>query len=638
MIISSALSSIPLISLTDSTRLQMSSKQLGQCVTHVNCRRPYVIGDDWKYLSHSTAMSKKVAGVSGNIVYTNDDIMVVVFDNKPDLKIEVFEIPTVMSTAFSFGSKLRYKRDPGEFEKGDLLFEYDNFIENTPCYGYNVNVAFMPWMGFNYEDAVVISESLSHLCRSLKKETITIPIYSHTLLKSLYKDSKYQFIPEVGQEINKRILSTEYIPRSSNKKQVLQSLNLVDFSLIGDNDFQFNSQHILSKLNNAKISRIKAHRINPNIKALDPNLQTIVDMLCSEYKINNAQIYQDVASLLGKDYAKKLISNHYIMLKPSIKTNDLIAVLEIDLIKDSATEVGDKFANRFANKGVVSLIIPDELRPLDNSGNPIDMILSPLSVFSRMNLGQLLEGLIGKAIRKAEEQIKNGDVFAPLENIAKLSDAIGTTKYSIEIRELLETVKTNQQLLDKFIRSVEIGGLYFEVPGFTNFDTKEIYDTVKELFDVTPNDNITASKELLTYMRTKLQLENDIALPTKDVIYKDIFNAPIYTLKLMQLSESKLNARDWGEYSASSKTPTIKGKSSIGKASRIGNMEFDALLGHDAIQAVKEIRTVKSDALHLKSDLVNQMLNTGTYNLPNDKSKSYTKTIIDSLMVFINEN
>ena len=564
--------------------------------------------------------------------------MVVVFDNKPDLKIEVFEIPTVMSTAFSFGSKLRYKRDPGEFEKGDLLFEYDNFIENTPCYGYNVNVAFMPWMGFNYEDAVVISESLSHLCRSLKKETITIPIYSHTLLKSLYKDSKYQFIPEVGQEINKRILSTEYIPRSSNKKQVLQSLNLVDFSLIGDNDFQFNSQHILSKLNNAKISRIKAHRINPNIKALDPNLQTIVDMLCSEYKINNAQIYQDVASLLGKDYAKKLISNHYIMLKPSIKTNDLIAVLEIDLIKDSATEVGDKFANRFANKGVVSLIIPDELRPLDNSGNPIDMILSPLSVFSRMNLGQLLEGLIGKAIRKAEEQIKNGDVFAPLENIAKLSDAIGTTKYSIEIRELLETVKTNQQLLDKFIRSVEIGGLYFEVPGFTNFDTKEIYDTVKELFDVTPNDNITASKELLTYMRTKLQLENDIALPTKDVIYKDIFNAPIYTLKLMQLSESKLNARDWGEYSASSKTPTIKGKSSIGKASRIGNMEFDALLGHDAIQAVKEIRTVKSDALHLKSDLVNQMLNTGTYNLPNDKSKSYTKTIIDSLMVFINEN
>ena len=82
----------------------------------------------------------------------------------------------------------------------------------------------------------------------------------------------------------------------------------------------------------------------------------------------------------------------------------------------------------------------------------------------------------------------------------------------------------------------------------------------------------------------------------------------------------------------------MKGKSSIGKAYRIGNMEFDALLGHDAIQAVKEIRTVKSDALHLKSDLVNQMLNTGTYNLPNDKSKSYTKTIIDSLMVFINEN
>lgn len=105
----------------------------------------------------------------------------------------------------------------------------------------------------------------------------------------------------------------------------------------------------------------------------------------------------------------------------------------------------------------------------------------------------------------------------------------------------------------------------------------------------------------------------------------------------MQLAENKINVRDFGEYSASKQQPK-KDKNNLNKASKLGNMEFDAFLAHNCINTIRELRSVKSDAINLKPEMVSQLINNGVYDLPATKPKSFTRDIIKAYIKFLNEN
>jgi DNA-directed RNA polymerase beta subunit len=290
-----------------------------------------------------------------------------------------------------------------------------------------------------------------------------------------------------------------------------------------------------------------------------------------------------------------------------------------------------------ANKGVISKIIPDELAPIhEETGERIDILLSPLAVFSRMNLGQVIDTTISKAIKYCEKEILDNPETIPimLDKLIKLSNCIGNTKYSKEIEELKQNIINDKNIRDSFIISIEKGGLYFECPSFCNFKYKELSDLIETEFNIKSADAIRIKKETFEYVKKEIGV--DLPVPDEDIIYPNIFNGPSYTLKLKQLSDSKTTSRDLGAVSNSTKQP-IKDKTGLGNsASRLGGMEFDGLLAHNVLAAIRELRSVKSDSYELKTDLINQILQTGVYNLPKHQSKGYTKQIIDALIIFLN--
>lgn len=293
-----------------------------------------------------------------------------------------------------------------------------------------------------------------------------------------------------------------------------------------------------------------------------------------------------------------------------------------------------------ANKGVVSIILPDELRPVNlSSGEPIDLILSPIGIFSRMNFGQAIELVLGKAIRSSEQEILQTTSQKVIQDnlikLSKLSGIIGEEKYQREILHLGMLIRQDPNIAWKFQQSVQNGGLFFEAPSFADFDIKRLQDQITQDYNIHVNDNILLPRKTIQFFQDRLKI--DVPTPHSDVILENIFNGPMYISKLMQTAESKLSTRDFGEYKKSNKQP-VRDMFGDGKSSKLGTMELDALLAHNALKTISEIRSVKSDAIGLKSDLVAQVLKDGVYTLPRGQKQSYTKQVIDSMITFLNEN
>jgi DNA-directed RNA polymerase beta subunit len=304
--------------------------------------------------------------------------------------------------------------------------------------------------------------------------------------------------------------------------------------------------------------------------------------------------------------------------------------------------LGDKMANRYANKGVVSKILPNELRPYTlKNKTPIDCIVGPISVISRMNYGQVPEGVVAKVITHVEKCIKAdfGQTSPMLRKLSDISNILGDNLYSQRIGNLCNEIDHDPVRREEFIASVRDLGLYFEAPNFANYDQNELTNYIDEKFDIQPNEAIVYTREMLDYMKNELKLY-DLSIPKEDLVIKSIFTVPIYMLKLKQEAAGRVSCRDFGNYKSTNKQP-IQGRNkdgSIGQGSKLGQMEFDGLLAHNVPSAVKELRTVKNDSQAAKIDITTQIISTNTYHLPEITNDSFspTKEIIEACMKFLN--
>jgi hypothetical protein len=283
-------------------------------------------------------------------MYTNDEILIVCYyKTEEDIVLQTFEVPTYHPTTDGFAITLRYKKHEGKFQKGDLIFEYDSFIDNLPTPGYRLNAAFFDFFGYNFQDSIIITESAAKKMRSIKYEKQLIFVYSYSIFKNIYPDSKYGFIPEKGQKINGKIIYCNCEPknnRTHNTKQYLQSLNLLDFSEVVNDRLQFNIEQNYCKIENSEVSDIKIHRAS-QATLIDKGLQKNINNIISDYRKKYSYTYKDICGLLGDDYAKQIMSNHYLMLNfknLNVKLEELAYIIEIDLIKDIETKPGDKLA------------------------------------------------------------------------------------------------------------------------------------------------------------------------------------------------------------------------------------------------------------------------------------------------------
>jgi len=235
---------------------------------------------------------------------------------------------------------------------------------------------------------------------------------------------------------------------------------------------------------------------------------------------------------------------------------------------------GDKMSGRHGNKGVVSKIVPVEDMPYREDGRPVDIVLNPLGVPSRMNVGQILETHLGWACKEFGEEVKrlvneNNKKIEKTEKIAKFLKSV----YGEEVfRETVDTL--NKSEFRDLCENLQ-NGIAISTP---------VFDGAKE-------KNVTEMLEL-----AKLPSSGQTTLwdgRTGEKFDRPVTVGIIYMLKLHHLVEDKIHARSTGPYSLVTQQP-LGGKAQLG-GQRFGEMEVWALEAYGASYTLQEILTVKSD-------------------------------------------
>jgi DNA-directed RNA polymerase subunit beta len=232
---------------------------------------------------------------------------------------------------------------------------------------------------------------------------------------------------------------------------------------------------------------------------------------------------------------------------------------------------GDKMAGRHGNKGVVSKIVPVADMPYQANGKPVDIVLNPLGVPSRMNVGQILETHLGWSCSELGDQIK---VY--LKNFDKHFDKINNKLKDIYGKEYYDSVisKLSKKEIAELVQILS-NGVPISTPVFDGAST----DDINKMLDLAnlPNSGQT-------------HLWNG---QTGEMFDRPVTVGIIYMLKLNHLVEDKIHARSTGPYSLVTQQP-LGGKAQLG-GQRFGEMEVWALEAYGASYTLQEILTVKSD-------------------------------------------
>lgn len=532
---------------------------------------------------------------------------------------------------------------------GDIIADGASMNYGELALGRNVLVAFVPWRGYNYEDAIVISERISRddVFTSIKIVEKEIKLRD----TQLGPESFTRDIPNVGEEALKNLDESGIIyvgarvkqgdilvGRVSPKSETLltpeeallrnifgeKALNVKDTSLkVGPNEegtvigVNVLTRHGVKKDDRTQMIELqKIEKINKN---RDEETAIIEDGFADQVfqLAENATISAGSGSLkpfIGKkltaevfegikpaDMKKLVINNKEIQAKiDELREQHVLKLKELNERADAeiqkATESttlgagvlkevkvyiahkmklqpGDKMAGRHGNKGIVSRVVPIEDMPHMEDGTPVDIVLNPLGVPSRMNIGQLFETHLGMAARTLGQQI--GEVLDEVKQKRAVTDdlrAIMGKIYGKSVAEKLE------KMTDTDVRA-EAALLRNGVPMATpTFD------------DATP-DEIKSMLKL-----AKLPESGQFTL--YDGVTGEKFARPVtvgvmYMMKLHHLVDEKIHARSTGSYSLVTQQP-LSGKAHMG-GQRLGEMEVWALEAHGAAHLLREMLTVKSD-------------------------------------------
>ena len=276
-----------------------------------------------------------------------------------------------------------------------------------------------------------------------------------------------------------------------------------------------------------------------------------------------------------KSYLKDIEESFEEKRQKIIRGHDLapgvIKIVKVYLAVKRRIQPGDKMAGRHGNKGVISEIMPIEDMPYDDAGNPVDIVLNPLGVPSRMNVGQVLETHMGAAAKgiglKINKMIK---AKAKADELKKYLDALYNKNATI--KEDINSLNNSEILT---LANNLIDGMPIATPVFDGAKESEIKDLLK-LADLPESGQL-----ILFDGRTGRQFERPVTV------------GYMYMIKLNHLVDDKMHARSTGSYSLVTQQP-LGGKAQFG-GQRFGEMEVWALEAYGASYTLQEMLTVKSD-------------------------------------------
>jgi DNA-directed RNA polymerase subunit beta len=588
----------------DAHRALMGSNMMRQAVPLLRCEQPIVGTGIEKQLCEDSRTMITAEG-DGVVDYVDATTIRILYDRTEEEEFVSFEpalkeyrIPKFRRTNQNMTVDLRPICDKGQrVKKGDILTEGYSTANGELALGINLLVAYMPWKGYNYEDAIVLSErvvqqdlltsvhveefslEVRETKRGVEELTSDIPNVSEEATKDLdengivrvgariqpgdiligkitpkgesdpspeekllraifgdkagdVKDASFKASPSLnGVVIDKKLFSKAMKTRAS-KAQDKQKLEKIDEEF------------------HTKVDDLKAILVDKLLALIDDkNSQGVKDYMGSEIIPKGSKFTRE--ALINLDYTAvqlskwvadahkneligKLIINFikkYKLLDAELKRRkfaitigdelpaSIIQMAKVYVAKKRKIGVGDKMAGRHGNKGIVSKVVRQEDMPFLADGRPVDIVMNPLGVPSRMNLGQIFEAVLGAAGRRL------GVKFAtPIFDGATMDDLCEWT--------------------DK--------------AGLPRFGSTQLYDGgTGEKFDQLATVGVT------------------------------------YMLKLGHMVEDKMHARSIGPYSLITQQP-LGGKAQFG-GQRFGEMEVWALEAFGAAHVLQEILTIKSD-------------------------------------------
>ena len=520
-IISIATALIPFVEHDDANRALMGANMQRQAVPLISAEAPYI----------GTGVEGRAARDAANMVIAEDDGVVTELDGRT-MTLEYKKLGKVVYRLLKFE---RSNQDTSINQKprvvegqsvkaGTILADGPSTDHGELALGKNLLIAFMTWEGYNFEDAIILSERL------VRDDVLTsIHIHEHEIDA---RDTK---------------LGPEEITR----------------------DIPNLSDDILADLDERGIIRVGAD-VNPGdvlVGKVTPKGETELtpeERLLRAIFGEKAREVRDTSLKVphgetGKVIDVKVFSrddNHE--LPPGV--NQLVRVYVGQKRKIS---VGDKLAGRHGNKGVISRILPVEDMPHMADGTPVDIILNPLGVPSRMNVGQVLETHLGYAARWGWE----------IDGKQVGLDPIRGTEYKTRPTTRPSTLVATPSFDGAKWDEVELAGKH---------------PTIQEIFrNMNPErENGTRmvqddGKQILYNGRTGEQYDNPITVGF------------MYILKLAHLVDDKIHARSTGPYSMITQQP-LGGKAQFG-GQRFGEMEVWALEAYGAAYCLQELLTIKSD-------------------------------------------
>ena len=294
-------------------------------------------------------------------------------------------------------------------------------------------------------------------------------------------------------------------------------------------------------------------------------------------KFSEAELNEAIASAQRQlEEQNKLLEERFEDKKRKLQSGDDLApgvlkIVKVYLAIKRRIQPGDKMAGRHGNKGVISVIMPVEDMPYDENGEPVDIVLNPLGVPSRMNVGQILETHLGMAAKGL------GD---------KIDAMIKEQRKVAEIRKFLETIYNNGAGRSEDLKSLSdadilelAGNLVGGVPMATPVFDGAAEESIKELLALA---DLPESGQFTLYDGR-----------TGEAFDRPVTVGYMYMLKLNHLVDDKMHARSTGSYSLVTQQP-LGGKAQFG-GQRFGEMEVWALEAYGAAYTLQEMLTVKSD-------------------------------------------
>jgi DNA-directed RNA polymerase subunit beta len=483
--------------------------------------------------------------------------------------------------------------------------------------GRNVLVAFLPWRGYNFEDAILVSEKLVeedyytsiHIeeyeieARDTKlgPEEITrdIPNINESFLRNLDESG----VIRIGATVKPGdILVGKVTPKGETtltpEEKLLRAIfgekagdvrdaslycppgiegTIVDVKIFCRKGAEKDERH--KAIEGTQIAKLEKNLADEIRILTDERLKRLNDLLGGQKLTADLHDERTNKRLLIKgaeltrDILEKITTRIGKLKKGDELPPGVIKLVKAYIAMKRKLSVGDKMAGRHGNKGVIARIVPKEDMPYMPDGTPVEIVLNPLGVPSRMNVGQILETHLGWASKELGARVaKLLDKETRAEGVRKwFKDAFGPTSVWKTIADL-----DDDAILDLAYSFRE--GVPFATP---------VFDGARE-HDI---------RHLLEF--TELPQTGKIPLydgMTGDVFAQEVTVGYIYMLKLSHLVDDKIHARSIGPYSLITQQP-LGGKAQFG-GQRFGEMEVWALEAYGAAHILQELLTAKSDDVY----------------------------------------